>query len=149
VWEVAVSFGPIEVLVLKFPGNRFSGGVAPALQRIVDKGIIRVIDIEFAYRDDDGTLTVLEINELEDEISGAFDPMVSDITGFLNHEDAETLLASLEPGSSGAVMLFENVWAKEFVDEVVASNGEVILSERIPRAVVDELVAASEAALVG
>jgi hypothetical protein len=141
--EVDVSYGPIELLVLKFPGNRFSGGVAPALQRLVDAGTIRVIDIEFAYREGDGTLTVLEVNELEDDISGGFDPVVRDVTALLNHDDARALLDGLEPNSSGAVMLFENVWAKEFVDEVVASSGEVVLNARIPREVIDELVAAA------
>ena len=78
---------------------------------------------------------------------GQFDPLVSDRTGLLSHDDARSLASRLGPDSSAAVMLFENTWATKFRDAVLDADGELVLSERIPKAVVDEMVAsAAEAA---
>jgi hypothetical protein len=140
-----MSLGPVELLVLKFPGNQFSGEVVPALRQLVESGQIRIIDIIFAHKDDAGELTVLEINDLDDDSYAVFDPVVEDITGMMTVDDARQLAGSIEANSSAALMLFENVWAKRFADAVVASKGEVLLNERIPRAVIDELLAASAA----
>jgi Family of unknown function (DUF6325) len=139
--------GPIELLVVKFPGNQFRGEIAPALADLVDAGTIRIIDILFATKDEDGKLSVAEINDLDDAEYATFDPVVSDITGLLTPEDVEQLTASLEPNSSAGLMLFENTWAKAFADAVVNAHGEVIISERIPRAVVEEMVAAADTQL--
>jgi uncharacterized membrane protein len=141
--------GPVELLVLKFPGNQFKGEIAPELQRLVDNRIILVVDILFAIKDESGEVAVLEIGELEDEITGLFDPVVADLTDLLNEQDAKTLAASIEPNSSAAIMLFENTWASGFADAVANANGQVVLNERIPRAVVEELLASAPAEKVG
>ena len=136
--------GPVELLVLKFPEHKMTGGPAAALQELVDSRTIRVIDILFAHKMEDGESRIFEIGELEDAY-GFFDPVVEELTGLITPDDVKQLTAGLEPGSSAAVMLFENVWAKKFADAVVAENGEVVLNERIPRRVIDELMAAQEA----
>ena len=141
-----MSLGPLELLVVKFPGNRFTGEIAPALTELVEGGLIRVIDILFVYKDEASEMTVLEINDLDDDDFSRFDPVVADITGMLTHDDARQLAAGLEDNSSGAIMLFENTWATKFRDTLVRANGELVLNERIPRTVVDELMAASAAA---
>jgi hypothetical protein len=137
------AMGPVELLVLKFPGNKFRGEIAPELQRLVDNRTIRVVDILFAIKEGDGEVTVLEIGELEDEITGQFDPVVADLTDLLNEDDARTLAADFEPNSSAAIMLFENTWASAFTDAVARANGQVVLNERIPRAVIEELLASA------
>lgn len=135
------SIGPMELLVVKFPGNQFTGEVAPALQELVDSGLIRVVDLLFAITDPQGNITVLELSDLEGSAYGEFDPIVKDQTGLLTHEDARSLAARLGPDSSGAVLLFENVWATRFRDALVGAGGEVVVSERIPKAAVDAMVA--------
>jgi Family of unknown function (DUF6325) len=139
-----VSFGPIEVLVLRFPGNQFKGEIVPALAELVDSGTIRIIDAIVAKKDADGSITVVEIDQLgPDEAS--LGGVVDDSTEWLTEEDAERLTANIPPNSAAAIMLFENTWATRFVEAVANANGEVVLNERIPRAVVEELIAAASA----
>jgi hypothetical protein len=140
------SLGPVELLIVKFPGSQFTGEIAPALKDLVESGTIRVIDILFVHKDQDGQVTVLEINDLDDDNFSRFDPVVEDLTGMLTADDARQLSSGLENNSAGAIMLFENTWATRFRDALVNANGELVLDEHIPRAVIDELVAASEAA---
>jgi hypothetical protein len=136
-----MSLGPIEVLMLRFPGNKFRGEIAPALADLVESGTIRVIDLLFAIKDADGELDVLELKDMEGDLS-VFQPMTSELSDTLTEDDAQQLARSIPNNSSAAIMLFENTWAKTFVDAVVRANGEVVLNERIPRAIVDELIAA-------
>ena len=136
-----MSLGPIELLVVKFPGNQFKGEIAPALNDLVEGGLIRVVDILFVHKDQDGEVTVLEINDLDDDDFSRFDPVVSDITGMLTPDDAKWFSQGLENDSSGAIMLFENAWATRFRDALLNANGELVLNERIPKVVIDQLVA--------
>ncbi len=140
-----MSLGPIELLVVKFPGNQFTGEIAPALTELVEGGLIRVIDILFLYKDEASEMTVLEINDLDDDDYRQFDPVVADLTGMLTPDDARSLSASFEPNSSAVIMLFENTWATKFRDTLVRANGQLVLNERIPRTVVDELLASAAA----
>jgi hypothetical protein len=136
-----MSIGPVELLVVKFPGNQFTGEVGPALKELVDSGMVRIIDLLFAITDPQGNITVLELTDLEGAAYGEFDPLVTDQTGLLSHDDARSLAAQLGPDSSGAVLLFENVWATRFRDALLGAGGEVVLNQRIPKSVIDELEA--------
>lgn len=138
-----MSLGPVELLVVKFPGNQFRGEIVPALEELIQAGIVRIIDIIFVYRDAAGDLTVLELNDLDDADFAVFDPLVADIADMFSSDDIERLAAAVEPNSSGLLMLFENTWATRFRDAVVNANGEVVINERIPRQVIDELLAAT------
>ena len=137
-----MSLGPIEVLMLRFPGNQFRGEIAPALADLIDNGTIRVIDLLFAIKDEEGSIDVLELSDMEGDLS-VFKPMTSELADTLTEEDARVLAESLPSNSSAAIMLFENTWAKAFADAVARASGEVVLNERIPRAAVEELIAAS------
>jgi len=134
-------YGPIELLVLEFPGNQFSGEITPALANLVESGTIRIIDILFVQKDADGNVVETELTDLTEGAYAAFDPVVDELAGLITHDDALYLTATLGPNSSAGIMLFENVWAKRFADAVVSANGHVVLNERIPRAVIEELVA--------
>ena len=136
-----MSLGPIELLVLKFPGNQFSGEIIPALGQLVEDGTVRIVDLLFAVKNKDGEVRALEFSDLAPDIMGQWDPLVSDVTPMLNEDDARELTASLENNSSAAILLFENTWATRFVDAVSNANGEVVVNERIPRAVIQELTA--------
>jgi hypothetical protein len=132
--------GPVELLVVKFPGNQFRGEIAPALAELVESGTIRVLDTVFANKDADGKVEMVEIEDL-DLGETRFDPLVSDITDVLTEEDVEILGAMLERNSSAAMMLFENTWAARFAGALRNANAELILNERIPHAVVEEVPA--------
>ena len=140
----AAAVGPVEYVVVKFPGNKFKGEIAPALRELVDNGTIRIIDLVFIYKDGDGNVAAVELEELaEDEASGIGD--VADAGGaLLNDEDIELAAEGLENNSSGAVLLFENVWAGKLAKAVREADGEVVGHERIPY----EIVEAARADLV-
>lgn len=140
-----MSLGPIEILMLRFPGNRFRGEIAPALAGLIDNGTVRVIDLLFAIKDEHGELDILELKDMEGDLS-VFAPLASELADTLTEDDARVLARSLPNNSSAAILLFENTWAKTFVDAVRRAHGEVILNERIPRAAVAELIAAQAGA---
>lgn len=137
-----MSFGPVELLVIRFPGNRFTGDVMPALAELVEHGTVRIADLLFVHKDAAGRVAVLEFSDLDPDVSGEWAPFVTDLTPLLNEDDALSLAASLDHDSSAGVMLFENLWARRFADAVAGSGGEVVMNERIPRVVVEEVLAA-------
>src|SRR5215204_1236547 len=134
-----MSLGPVELIVVKFPGSQFTGDIAPAMRELVDNGTIRVIDLLFIKKKD-GAVATIEMNDLDDEDFAAFEPMVDELTGLFNEDDVRQLAEQLEDNSSAAVMLFENTWATRFRDAVVKAKGELVFNDRIPRVVIDELL---------
>lgn len=137
-----MSLGPVELLLVKFPGNQFKGEIVPALQELIETNTIRMLDILFLKKDAAGNFTLMEISEIDDDdVYDTFDPLVPETESFLSESDALLMAQSLDNNSSAALMLFENVWATRFRDAVVNANGQVLLNERIPRQVIDTLVA--------
>lgn len=141
-----MSYGPVEYVVLKFPGNQFSGEIAPALRELVDTGTVRIIDLLFAIKDADGTVGVFELNGMGDSVTAIFEPVDATEDELLSESDAQHVAALLEPNSSAALLLFENTWAARFAEAVSNANGEVIVNARIPRDVIEELVTESMSA---
>ena len=137
-----MDIGPVEILVIGFPGNQFNGEVAPALAELVQSGMIRVIDLVFVTKDDEGDVVGIELDDIDESVSVAFQPHVEEPSGMLADEDIEDLGADLAPNSSAAILLFEHLWATKFRDAVVDSGGELLASIRIPKEVMDEVVAA-------
>jgi len=129
--------GPVELIVIKFPGNNFTGKVAPALGDLVESGTIGIIDLLFAITDEQGNIAVLELDDLDTDAFAEFDPIVKDLTGLLTHDDARAMAERIGPNSSVAVLLFENKWATRFRDAVLEADGELVISERIPKDIVD------------
>jgi hypothetical protein len=145
--DAPISVGPVDFFVLRFPGNNFRGEIIPAIQELVDAGTIRVIDILFAVRDGDADVRVLELQEIPSEVFARFDPVVGEITGIMTPDDVQKLSVGMEPDSTMALLLFENTWARTVSDAIAAADGEVVLFERIPRTIVQELIAEREALL--
>jgi len=138
-----MSIGPVEILVIGFPGNKFNGDVAPALAELVQTGTIKVIDLVFVAKDATGGVAALELSELDGDTSAAFRPHVEEPSGMLAEDDIADLAADLEPNSSAAILLFEHVWATRFRDAVVESGGELVAAIRIPKEAIDEVLAAN------
>ena len=139
-----ISVGPVDFFVLSFPGNHFKGEIIPAIQELVDAGTIRVIDILFAVKEGDADVRVIELHELPSEVFERFDPVVADVTGLLTPDDVHHLSAGLAPDSTMALLLFENTWARKVGDAIQAADGHVVMFERIPRPIVQELIAERE-----
>ena len=138
---MARDIGPVEILVVGFPGNQFNGDVAPALADLVESGMIRVIDLVFVTKDDAGDVVGIELSDLEESTSAAFQPHVEEPSGLLSEEDIADLGADLPPNSSAAILLFEHVWATRFRDAVLDSGGEMLAAIRIPKEAIDEVLA--------
>jgi uncharacterized membrane protein len=136
--------GPVEILMVEFPGNKFTGEIAPALAELVDQGTIRVIDLLFVTKDADGKVGAIELSDADDAVRSAFEPIVEEASGLLSEEDIEDLGEGLDPDSSAAMLLFEHVWATRFRDAIVDSGGELLARVPIPKEVVDEVIAARE-----
>jgi uncharacterized membrane protein len=138
-----MDIGPVEILVVGFPGNQFTGEIAPALGELVESGLIRVIDLVFIAKDAEGDVVAIELDELDDTLTVAFQPHVESPSGLIAEDDIDDLGADLPPNSSAAILLFEHVGATKFRDAVVSSGGELVASIRIPKEVIDEVVGAS------
>ena len=136
-----MGFGPIDVVIIGFPGNKFSGQVAPAIMELVDAGTIRVIDLLFVSKDAEGAVTTLEISDLDPDTGPAFMSLDVVQPGALGAEDADEVSDDLEPNSSALLIAFENTWASKVVDACLASDAVVIDQIRIPADVVNALTA--------
>lgn len=137
-----MSLGPVEMIVVGFPDANLHGAIAPALADLVDKGLVRIIDLVFVTKDENGDVAALELSGVPEAARAAFEPLIAEISGLVSDEDVEDLAESLEPGQAAGVLLFEHVWATAFADACVESGGELLMSMRIPRDVIDEALAA-------
>lgn len=142
-----MGYGPVEFVVVEFPGGRVDASFAPALRRQVERGVIRIVDLLFVAKDESGTVRSFELSELESDTEyGAFDDVVQAIDGLISPKDVDAIAAELRPGSTAMFVIFEHVWMRELRAAVTATGGRVVYGERIPGPVVDAVVAATEAA---
>jgi hypothetical protein len=137
-----MDIGPVEVLAVKFPGNQFRGEIAPALADLVENGTIRVIDFVFVQKDAGGNVTIMELDDLDDDAFSQIDPMISEVSGMISEDDIESISDVLEDNSSAGLMVFENTWATRFRDALERAKGEVLLDERVPERAVEAAIAA-------
>ncbi|MEO1061865.1 MAG: DUF6325 family protein [Actinomycetota bacterium] len=142
-----MALGPIEVVVISFPGNRFDGSILPELQRLVDAGTITVVDGLFVLKDGDGAVTFTELDEIGgDEDAARLAALVDRLDDLISDEDVEELAAGLDLDSSAAILIFEHTWVKPLRDAIVGVGGELTANFRIPGLVIEELLAELQAA---
>jgi len=135
-----MSIGPVEYLIVAFPGNQFKGEIIPALADLVDAGTIRIIDLAFVMKDADGAVVTAELGDLDSEIFKAFDALSPETMGLLNEEDLAAAGEELDPNSSAALLVWEDTWATALRDAIVNAGGEVLDLERVPYQVVNAAV---------
>ena len=123
--------GPIDYIVLEWPAQQPTGEVAPLIIDLVDRGIIRVLDIAFLAKGEDGSVAALDLATLSDAGSG-FEEFEGASSGLLGDEDLEEAAAALEPGTSAAILVWENRWAAPVAVAVRKSGGQLVASGRIP-----------------
>ena len=131
-----MSIGPVEYMIVGFPGNKFRGDIAPALAELVKSGTVRIIDLAFVMKDSDGSVEALELADLDSDVGAAFGLLEAETGGLLNQEDLEAAAEELEPNSSAALLVWEDVWATKLADAIRAADGELLDLERIPHEVV-------------
>jgi uncharacterized membrane protein len=138
------TLGPVEVLAVAFPGNRFKGEIVPALRELVDGGVIRILDLVFVRKESDGTVVALEVGELEDSLEDgeatSFGSLGTGEEQFINDEDLADIADDLEPGNSAALLVWEDRWAAKLAAAIRDADGDVLALERVPRAAVDEVL---------
>jgi hypothetical protein len=123
--------GPIDYIVLEWPAQQPTGEVAPLIIDLVDRGIIRVLDIAFLAKGEDGSVAALDLGTLNGAGSG-FEEFEGASSGLLGDEDLEEAAAALEPGTSAAILVWENRWAAPVAVAVRKSGGQLVASGRIP-----------------
>lgn len=138
---ISPQLGPVEVLVVRFPGNQFKGEIAPALNDLVESDTIRIIDLLFAIKDETGAFQMVEVKELKDRELAVFEPLLTGGTELLTEDDIEQVAEMIEPNSAAAVILFENFWAKRFRDALLNADAEMIFNARIPYDQIEEFLA--------
>jgi hypothetical protein len=134
--------GPIDYIVVEFPGNRMTGEAFPLLVDLVDRGLIRIIDLMFIRKEADGSVTALDISDVDQDGSLDLAVFQGAASGLLASDDLEEAATALEPNSSAGVLIYENVWAAPFATALRRAGGQLVASGRIP---VQALLAALDA----
>jgi len=131
-----MSIGPVEYLILGFPGNKFTGQIVPELAKLLDSGLVRIIDLTFISKDAAGHVEVVEYDAVEE--LAAFAGLDAEIGGILTDEDIAHAATSLEPNSSAALLIWEDTWAAPFAAVVRNANGVILEGARIPREFIEQ-----------
>src|SRR5580765_5051997 len=113
--------GPVEYMIVSFPGNRFTGEIAPALGKLVESNTIRIIDLAFVSKDADGAIGAFELSDIDEDVR-----LGLEASGLLGEEDLMDAAEDLEPGSSAAMLLWEDVWAAELASAMRDAGGELV-----------------------
>jgi hypothetical protein len=138
----AIEMGPIDYIVVEWQGRQPNGEAVPHLIDLVDRGLIRILDLAFIAKDGDGSVAALEISELGQQVE-EFATFAGASSGLLSDEDVAEAAQALEPGTSAALLVYENSWAAPFATAVRRSGGQLVASGRIP---VEDVLAALDAA---
>ena len=132
-------YGPAEFMVAQFDTDRPSAGVVQAILDLVASGTVRLLDLVFVERHSDGSVDIVELEQIGDEIGLA--DVSLDASGIAGDEDVQEIAELLEPGSTGAVLVIEHLWAKTLASRFFESGGVVLHSERIPAPVLNAVAA--------
>jgi hypothetical protein len=132
----AGDIGPVDYMIVAFPGNKFKGEILPALADLVDAGTIRIMDLAFVGKNEAGETAMFELLDLDPDVRAGFERAGIEVTGLFNEEDLEAAAEALEPNSSAALLVWENVWAKDVAQKIRDAGGELLDFERLPREVV-------------
>jgi hypothetical protein len=130
------AMGPISYLIVEFPGNRMTGKGLPILVDLVDRGLIRILDLLFVTRDDSGSLAVVDVTDLDGDGTLDVATFAGVSSGLLDESDLTDAASVIEPGSSAAILIFENRWATEFVQALRGGDAQLVAAGYIPHDVI-------------
>jgi hypothetical protein len=134
-----MTIGPVEYIIVGFPGNQFNGEIAPALADLIENKTIRILDLVFIAKDADGDVLAFEFDQHEG--LAAFAALEGDIGGVISNDDIAYASAMLEPNNSAALLVWEDVWATPFAEALRKSGGVLIEGSRIPHDVAEAVFA--------
>ena len=140
--EALDEMGPIDYLIVEWPDRQPTGEAAPHLIDLVDRGLIRILDLAFIAKGEDGSVAALEIADLGDGVE-AFAAFEGASSGLLSDDDVAAAGEALEPGTSAALLVYENRWAAPFAAAMRRTGAQLVASGRIP---IQDLLAALDAA---
>jgi hypothetical protein len=135
------TLGPVDYLVVLFPGNKFSGKIAPELNRLQNEGIIHVVDLVFIHKDAHGKVASIEAKDLGGEAGTAFSTFAHKVKEWLSQGDIEALGEVLPNNSSAAALLFENTWAVKFKHALMEADAQLVTQGRIPGELIAQVIA--------
>lgn len=138
--------GPIDFLLVEFPGSQFRGEIAPELARLVDEGLIRILELMLITKAEDGSVSAIDAADVEHPELAALAPLASGTLGVVSDDDIELAADALEPGSSAGLLVWENLWAVPTVNAMRRAGGQVVATGRIPAQDLIEALEAAEAA---
>jgi uncharacterized membrane protein len=138
--------GPVEVAVISFEGNQFKGEIVPALEEIVERGLVRIVDLVFIAKDEAGRVVAMELDDTDADLAGALSPLADEVAGLLSEADIREIGEQLEPNSSAAMVVFEHAWLRRLREAVLNANGRLVAQERIPAEVVERALASRDGA---
>ena len=136
------TLGPVEIAVIGFAGNKFTGEIAPALADLIESGTISILDLVFVTKDAEGSVEAVELSDLDDAIAGPYKDLEGSAGGLLSDEDFEQVGDALEPNSSALAVVWENTWARKFIAAVRNADGFLVAHDRIDSATVQAALAA-------
>jgi hypothetical protein len=142
--EESSALGPISYVIVEFPGNKMTGEAFPILVDLVDAGIIRILDLRFVTHDADGSMRAIELADIDRD--GTFDVAIFEgaSSGLLDDSDIADATSVVEPGSSAAILIFENRWATRFTEALRRSNAQLVAAGYIPHDTVAASLDATE-----
>jgi Family of unknown function (DUF6325) len=135
-----MGIGPVEYMVVAFPGNQFKGEIAPALRDLIDKGIIRVLDLAFILKDAEGNVVGAELEDVGSEVTRAFEALTFERGGLISDNDIREIGETLDAESSAAILVWEDLWAARFADAVRNAGGILVDIQRVPHEIVQAAV---------
>jgi hypothetical protein len=124
--------GPVDYLVVEFPGSNFTGEIMPELADLVERGIVRVLDLVLIKKDDDGSFEAFEVADVDPGTLGGIRELERELADLLSEDDVASVAQAMEPGSTAGLLVYENLWAAPFASAVRRAGGQLIANGRIP-----------------
>jgi hypothetical protein len=142
-----MTLGPIDFLALEFPGNKFNGSILTSLLELVQAGVIRIIDLVVIVKDQDGSVIVRELQELDSDTIRVLDPLQVEVSSMISRNDIDGFATALANNHAAGLLLIENLWAIKTKQAMLDADAQLLMFERIPHEVVEENLA--EMAAIG
>ena len=135
-----MTYGPIDFIALEFQTEQLKGEILPEILDLVQKQIVRVVDLVIVQKYEDGSHEALEMQQLAHDLLAVLDPLEVEISGIIQVEDIANVAAAMENGTTAAILLVENLWVIKFGEAVLRADGKVLMHDRIPFEVVNEVM---------
>ncbi|HEX6872195.1 MAG TPA: DUF6325 family protein [Micromonosporaceae bacterium] len=140
------TMGPVDYLVVEFPGSHLTGEGLPLLVDLVDRGVIKILDLSFLRKEQDGSVAEVSVEEINTAADQDLSAFAGASSGLLGRDDIEEAAAAIEPGSMAGILVYENLWAAPLASAIRRGGGQLVASGRIP---VQGILAALDAAEAG